>query len=135
MEKRSLAPRLVFLFALAILGSTGLARAQSFPSKAVTLYCPAAAGSSTDVLGRVVATQLQERLKQTFVMENRPGAGGSLAAEAMVRAAPDGHTLMFGANVFLVFEVFVKNSSVKVRDLAPIAAVQYDPYLLVTAPS
>jgi tripartite-type tricarboxylate transporter receptor subunit TctC len=76
-----------------------LAWAQTYPTRPVRLIVGWPPGGAADVVGRLVGQLLSERLSQPFVIENRPGAGGSLAAEAAVKASPDGHTLlMIGSN-------------------------------------
>src|SRR4051794_25450945 len=73
------------------------AQAQEWPSKTVTVIVPFAAGGNTDVMARMASNKLASELKQTFVVENRLGAGGAIAANVVAQAAPDGHTLLFGA--------------------------------------
>src|SRR6187455_327261 len=70
------------------------ALAQAYPQKPVRLIVPFAAGSATDIVARLLAQGLSERMKATFVVEDRPGANGSIAAEYLSKAAPDGYTLM-----------------------------------------
>jgi len=70
-------------------------RAQSYPTKPVRIVVQVGAGSAPDIIARVVAQWLSERLGQPFVIDNRPGASGNIATEAAVRSAPDGTTLLF----------------------------------------
>src|SRR5262245_41914627 len=70
------------------------ASAQTYPSQNVTVVVAFPAGGLADIIGRLVATKLGDRLKQSFVVENRGGAGGNLAAKAVAGAAPDGYTLL-----------------------------------------
>src|SRR6202035_5790835 len=70
-----------------------IARADTYPSHPVRLLVGFAAGSTTDILGRLIGQWLSQRLGQQFVVENRPGAGGNIAAEEMIKSTPDGYTL------------------------------------------
>jgi tripartite-type tricarboxylate transporter receptor subunit TctC len=71
-----------------------VARAQAYPTRPVRILVGYSAGSASDIVARLIAQWLSERLGQQFVVENRPGAGGNIAAEAVVRSAPDGYTLL-----------------------------------------
>jgi len=82
------------LFALAALALSFAAIAQPYPSKPVKIVAPFAPGGSADTLGRLVAQKLTEQLKENFVVENRPGAGGVLGSELVSNAPPDGYTLV-----------------------------------------
>ena len=95
MHARCLAAALALLVSALIPVAAG---AQSYPSRSVTVLSPFAAGSVTDAVARIVALALQEQLGQPFVVENRAGAGGLLAANAVARAKPDGYTLLVTTN-------------------------------------
>jgi len=71
-----------------------IARAQAYPSRPARIIVGQAAGSGSDTAARLIGQRLSERLGQQFIIENRPGAAGNIATEAVVRAAPDGHTLL-----------------------------------------
>ena len=73
-----------------------IARAQAYPSRPVRIVVGFAAGGSTDIVARLIGQWLSERLGQQFIIENRPGAGSNIATEAVVRAPPDGYTLLAG---------------------------------------
>jgi tripartite-type tricarboxylate transporter receptor subunit TctC len=79
-----------------------LARAAEYPTRVIKLVVPYAAGGPTDVLARLVADYLGRDLKQTTIVENKPGAQGAIAAEAVARAEPDGYTLFVTAASIMV---------------------------------
>jgi tripartite-type tricarboxylate transporter receptor subunit TctC len=88
--------RFLQLTAVAALpGVSHMARAQAYPSRPVRLIVPFGSAGATDITARLVGQWLSERLGQQFIIENRPGAGGNIGTEAVVRAAPDGHTLIW----------------------------------------
>lgn len=119
--------------ALLALGLCTSAAAQSFPSRPITLMVPFAPGGVTDQVARVVATKLQESLGQTVLVDNRPGAGGQLAANATKQAAADGYTLFVGATeMFAINQVLFKKFSYDtLRDFQPVAALVQTPMVLV----
>src|SRR5258706_11195443 len=82
------------LFTLCTLLLSFAAAAQPWPARPVKIIAPFAPGGSADTLGRIVAKNLTEQLKETFVVENRPGAGGVLGSDLAAKAAPDGYTLV-----------------------------------------
>ena len=113
------------------------ARAQGWaPERPLRLIVGFAAGGSTDVTARLVAQALSERLGQPVVVENRPGAGGNIAAEAAARSAPDGHTLFMGVSGILAANPALYRSLPfdPLRDFAPISQVAFIPNLVVVNP-
>src|SRR5262250_2282045 len=101
-----------------------IAWAQTYPTRPVRLIVGWPPGGAADVVGRLIGQLLSERLGQQFVIENRPGAGGNLAAEAVVRAPPDGYTLlMIGANNAWNVTLYDNLGFDFVRDIAPVASI------------
>jgi len=118
----------------AALGATS-ASAQEYPTKPVKIIVPFAPGGSADVFGRAVAVRLQEVMKQTFIVENRPGAGSLIGTEAVAKSAPDGYTLLLMSNTHTVNEsLFATKSFDLMRDFVPIAPINYSDLVLVTRP-
>jgi tripartite-type tricarboxylate transporter receptor subunit TctC len=113
-----------------------VARAQSYPTRAVRIIIPWPAGQATDTVARLIGQSLSERLGQPFVMENRPGAGGNIATEAVVRAEPDGHTLLLvGLSNAINTTLYKKLNYDFLRDIAPVASIGGGPYVMVVNPS
>jgi tripartite-type tricarboxylate transporter receptor subunit TctC len=133
-------PRRQFLHfaagAAALPAVSRLASAQAYPTRPVRLIAATAAGSAPDVVARLIGQWLSERLGQQFVVENRPGAGTSIGTEAVVRANPDGYTLLL-ANTAMAINaaLYDKLNFVFVRDIAPIAGIIRTPLVMVVNPS
>ncbi|MDQ3025029.1 MAG: tripartite tricarboxylate transporter substrate binding protein [Pseudomonadota bacterium] len=126
--------RLVTFLALTLAAAAPGAWAQSgpYPYKPIKMYVGFSAGSATDIVARVVAKGLGDRLGQAVVVENRTGAGGSLAAETVARSAPDGYTLLTVSSAIAVNPaVYTKLSFDVERDLSPIANVGTLPLVLM----
>lgn len=115
----------------------GSAAAQTYPSKPVRMMVPFPAGGGSDTMGRIVGTRLSERLGQQIVVENRPGAAGSIGADIVARAPADGYTILLGSTSELVQypNVNPKIPYDPVRDFAPISLVGTIPLVLVVHPS
>ena len=121
--------------AVAIASAISFAQAQSYPQRAVRIVVASTPGSSPDVVARLLAQKLTERLGQQVVVENRAGVGGNLGAEAVARATPDGYTLLLAMSSHAIGMTLYRNLSYDLaRDLAPIAAIASTPSLLVTHP-
>jgi tripartite-type tricarboxylate transporter receptor subunit TctC len=110
--------------------------AEPWPARPVTVLCPFAAGTSTDTLIRLVAASLSDAFGQNFIIENRPGATGNIAAAAAARAAPDGYTLLIATVGPIVNNKFMyKNLDFDPdRAFAPIALLAYSPLIIVGSP-
>jgi tripartite-type tricarboxylate transporter receptor subunit TctC len=115
---------------------TRIASALTYPTRQVRLIVPFPAGGGPDVAARLLAPWLSDRLGQTFVVEDRPGAGGSIATEAVVRAAPDGYTLLCASAANAVNATLYDNLSFNfIRDIAPVACIGDIPFVMVVNPS
>ena len=113
-----------------------IARAQAYPSRAVRIIVPSAPAGPTDILARLMGQWLSERLGQSFVIENRPGGGGNIGTEAVVRASPDGYTLlMVGSLNTINAALYDKLNFNFIRDIAPVASVIRYPSVMVVNPS
>jgi tripartite-type tricarboxylate transporter receptor subunit TctC len=133
-------PRRQFLHLAAGVGALpGLSRVASaldYPRRPVHLIVGYPPGGVTDIVARLIAPWLSERLGQSFVVENRPGASSNIATEAVVRASPDGYTLLLisssnAANVTL----YEKLNFDFIRDIAPVASIGHDAFVMVVNPS
>ncbi len=113
------------------------AAAQDYPSRQVTIVVPFAAGGSVDIVGRLVAQKLTERLGKPFIVENRPGAGTATATTAVAKSAPDGHTLLFApSGTYAINPTLYKQLAYDpLKDLTMVALVTRDPLVLVVNPS
>ena len=122
--------------ALMLGGSATMTRADSYPSKPIQMVVGYAAGGSTDIIARIVGQQLSEALGQPVVIENRPGAGGSLAAAQVARSAPDGHTIFMSTIANTINASLHSNLSFDfAKDFAPISLVATVPNVLVVTPA
>ena len=112
------------------------ARAQSYPTKPIRIIVPFPAGQSTDILGRVMAEQFTRSLGQQVIVENRPGAGGTIGADVAAKAAPDGYTLlMMTISTHIIAPViYPKLPYDPIKDFAPIANLGLTPQTLVASP-
>jgi tripartite-type tricarboxylate transporter receptor subunit TctC len=112
------------------------ASAQSYPSRPVRIVVGIVPGTPPDIFARLIGQWLSERLGQPFVVENRPGAGGNIGTEAVVRSPPDGHTLLLTAvNNAVDSALYNKLNYNFIRDIAPVAAIIRQPLLMVAHPS
>jgi tripartite-type tricarboxylate transporter receptor subunit TctC len=133
-------PRRQFLHlaagAAALPAMSHIARAQAYPSQPVRIVAAFPAGSTTDIIARLIGQSLERRLGRPFIIENRPGAGGTIGTEAAVRASPDGYTLLIVSTAHAINAALYNNLKFNiVRDVAPIAAVVNLPNVMVVNPS
>src|SRR5207248_1411526 len=116
--------------------SSGIWCAHAFPDKPVRFVVGFTPGGPSDILARALGQKLAERLGQPVVIENRPGAGGNLAAESVAKSAPDGHTWLLGNNSILATNqsLYPRLDYDPVKDFAPVALVAIQPNVLVVHP-
>jgi tripartite-type tricarboxylate transporter receptor subunit TctC len=102
-------------------------QAQTYPSQNVTVVVAFPAGGLADIVGRLMSAKLADRMKGSFVVENRPGAGGNLAAKSVAGANADGHTVLVTTSALAVNHTASKNRGFETSDLRPVAFVAYSP--------
>ncbi|MCC6531208.1 MAG: tripartite tricarboxylate transporter substrate binding protein [Burkholderiales bacterium] len=125
--------RSVILFVLSL---AAVAYAQSYPTRPLRVIVAYPPGGSTDIIARMIAQKLTERLGQTVLVDNRGGAAGMIGAEIVARATPDGHTIMLADSPFVVNpSIFAKVPYDPIRDFTPITLVGASPMMLVVTAS
>ena len=132
-------PRRQFLYLAAVAATlpslSRFASAKSYPTRQVHLLEGFGAGGAVDVVARLIGQSLSERLGQSFIVENRSGATGSIATEAVVRASPDGYTLLLATTSNAINATTLKLNFDFIRDIAPIAAIVRVPLVMEVHPS
>src|SRR5690348_2590910 len=127
---------LALLFALVLALPDTLHAQAAYPNRPVHIIVGFGAGAAADITARVVANGLSETLGQRFIVENRPGAGSSVAAEQVVRAPKDGHTIYLGSVANVINALLMPNLSFDfAKDFAPITLATSTPLVLVVHPS
>ncbi|MDP2241114.1 MAG: tripartite tricarboxylate transporter substrate binding protein [Burkholderiales bacterium] len=122
--------------AVAALCLTGGALAQNYPTKAVRIIVPFGAGGGTDIQGRLLSKKFYESMGQTFVIDNRPGAGGLIGADLAAKSPPDGYTILFTtASLSVNVTLYKKISFDPVKDLVPVSWISSVPLVLTVHPS
>jgi len=122
------------LAALALCLAAGAAFAQDWPTKSVTAVVPLGAGSASDIVARVVMDQVSKQIGQPVVVENRPGAGGTIGANAVAKSAPDGYTLLIYGALNTAHAMHAKLPYDTFRDFVPVIALGQQPLVIVTSP-
>jgi tripartite-type tricarboxylate transporter receptor subunit TctC len=121
--------------AAALPTATRFASALDYPTRPVHLIEGFGAGGATDIVARLIGQSLSERLGQSFVIENRSGAASSIATEAVVRASPDGYTLLLISTANAINTTMFKLNFNLIRDIAPVASIVRVPYVMEVHPS
>ena len=115
--------------------ASGASYAQSFPSKVIKFVLPLSAGSPIDVIARIVAPALSSRLKQSVIVENRPGGGTTVGTRAVATAEPDGYTLLFASATHTLGPALIRNPGYDpIKDFTPIATIGSGSWVLVVTP-
>jgi len=113
-----------------------IARADTYPTRPVRMVVGFPASNASDIVARLAGQKLSERLGQSFIVENRPGAGGNIAVEFVVNAGPDGYTLLAASTSAAINATLYEHLSFNfLRDIAPVAGVARAPYVLVVTPA
>jgi tripartite-type tricarboxylate transporter receptor subunit TctC len=113
-----------------------IAWAQAYPARPVRIIVPFAPAGPSDIVARLIGQWLSERFGQQFVIDNRPGGGGNIGTEAVVRASPDGYTLLLiGPANAINATLYDKLNFVFLRDIAPVAGINREPYVIAVHPS
>ena len=113
-----------------------VARAQVYPTRPVRLIVPLAPGGATDIVARLMGQWLSERLGQPFIIENRPGAGGNIGTDTVVKARPDGYTILMASTTNAInATLYDKLNFNFIRDIAPVATISRNTLVMVVHPS
>jgi tripartite-type tricarboxylate transporter receptor subunit TctC len=133
--QRAVALALAFVLGLAA-SNAAAQTADDYPQRNVTFICPFPAGGGTDILTRILAAELQDKLKRTIIVENRPGGGTIVAAQVAARAAPDGHTIFLAPVTTLALgpNIYKTLPYDTVKDFAPVGLVGSSQFGLVANP-
>ena len=124
------------VFVAGLIFAAGFAHAQTYPQRPVRLVVPVTAGGSTDIVARVVAAKLGERIGQQVVVDNRPGGSSIIGADIVAKAQPDGHTLLMGSgSMGTISSLFTQLPFDQFKDFAPVSLIGTSPYVVVVQPS
>jgi tripartite-type tricarboxylate transporter receptor subunit TctC len=115
--------------------SLGVSAQSTYPTQAIKIIVPFTPGTGMDTIARVVAPRLAERLGQSVVVQNQPGASGNIGADAVAKSTPDGHTILMGANTMLIASQMYKNVTFDpVKDLSAVSMAAYGSLMMVANP-
>jgi tripartite-type tricarboxylate transporter receptor subunit TctC len=112
----------------------GVASAQGFPNRAITIVVPYPPGGTTDALARVIQEPMQKLLGQTVIVDNKPGASGMVGTQLVARAPADGYTLLMPNNALAISPHISKDAAWTIRDFAPVSMMSLQPMVLITNP-
>jgi len=132
IQRRALSLAVLACFAI---GHPNVASAQDWPAKTITAIVPLGAGSASDIIARVVMEQVGRQLGQTVVVENRPGAGGTIGANMVAKAAPDGYTILIYGALTSAHALYSKLPYDSVNDFIPVMSLGQQPLVIVSAPA
>ena len=121
------------LGAFLLIAALTAAPAQDWPSRNVTVVVPVPAGVASDIVARVVFEQVGKQVGHTFVVENRPGAGGSIGGNTVAKATPDGHTILVWGSIAAANALYTKLPYDTLKDFTPVAALGQTPLVVVTS--
>jgi tripartite-type tricarboxylate transporter receptor subunit TctC len=125
-----------FLLAAALAIASAAALAQPYPNRSVRIMVGASAGGGTDIIARVLADKFADSMKQPFVVENRPGASNTIAADLTAKASPDGHTLLVATNTAqAIAPHLIKLAYDPLKDVQPVGLIVVVPNVLIVAPN
>jgi tripartite-type tricarboxylate transporter receptor subunit TctC len=134
-ERSTRATAHVLLVVATLIGLAVPAAAQDWPTKNITVIVPLGAGSATDVMARVVMDQVGKQLGRTIVVENRPGAGGTIGANMVAKSAPDGYTVLAYGALSIANALYSKIPYDTLRDFVPVIGLGQQPLAVVTSPA
>src|SRR5688500_1077193 len=137
MEKSGMRRFVKFIVGAALSSVVAGVYAQEYPTRSIRLVVPFGPGGTTDILGRVIGKGMSDQWGQQVVVDNRPGAGGNIAAELVARAAPDGYTIFLGSmgTQSMNVSLYPKLAFDPAKDFAPVSLVANSANLLLVHPS
>lgn len=135
LPSRSILRTLLLAITASSTVAPALGQSESYPTKPIRVLVPAAAGSAADFVARVLSDKFSRNVGQPWIVENRPGAGGIIGSDVVAKAQPDGYTLLFTANVFIISPSLYSRAPYDIyKDFAPVGLVASTPnFILVNA--